>query len=127
MTFDIFAEHPSGSDLSDDPGDFRPQVPGIVGAAARAGEAEGLAGVARSDDMNAAAPSAAVEGSQIVPYRRRCQGRVVHPRHESGRRMSFPLDESHSAISWLGDMQAEIEARISCAERDAAKFVRSGT
>ena len=41
--------------------------------------------------------------------------------------MSFPLDESHSAISWLGNMQAEIEARISCAERDAAKFVRSGT
>lgn len=127
MAFDIFAEHPSGSDLSDDPGDFRPQVPGIVATAARAGEAEGLAGIAGSDDMNAAAPCAALEGSQIVPNRRRCQGRVIHPRHESGRRMSFPLDESHSAISWLGNMQAEIEARISCAERDAAKFVRSGT
>lgn len=127
MAFDIFAEDPSGSDLSDDPGDFRPQVPGIVATAARAGEAEGLAGIAGSDDMNAAAPCSAVEGSQIVPNRRRCQGRVIHPRHESGRRMSFPLDESHSAISWLGNMQAEIEARISCAERDAAKFVRSGT
>lgn len=127
MSLDIFAEHPFWLHLVDDAGDFGPQVPGIFFPSPCAGEAEGLAWIAGRDDMNAAAPWSAVEGFKIVPNRRWCQGRVFHPRHESGRRMSFPLDESHSAISGLCDMQAEIEACISCAERDAAKVVRFGT
>jgi len=126
MSFDIFAEHPLRPDLIDDSGDVWPEVAGIVDAAPGAGQAEGLAGIAGRDDMNAAAPWSAVEGSQIVPDRRRRQGRVFHPGHESGRRMSFPLDESHSAISGLCDMQAKVQACISCAEREAAKAVRLG-
>lgn len=126
MAFDIFAEHPFRLGFADDPGDLGPQVARILLSPSCAGEAEGLAGIAGRDDMNAAAPWAAVEGFEIVPYRRRSQGRVFHPRHESGRRMSFPLDESHSAISWLGNMQAEIEACISGTEREAAKVVMLG-
>lgn len=65
--------------------------------------------------MNAAAPSSRVEGSQIVPDRRLTQGLVFHPRHESGRRMAFPLDESHSSISGLGDVKAEVESTVASA------------
>ncbi|BBF70173.1 hypothetical protein SBA_ch1_23730 [Sphingomonas bisphenolicum] len=126
MPFDIFAEHPLGFDFANDAGDIGPQMSGIVGSSPCAGEAEGLAWIAGNDDMNAVAPWSAIEGFEIVPNRRRCQGRVFHPRHESGRCMSFPLDESHSAISGLCDMQAKIEACISCTERDAAKVVRLG-
>jgi hypothetical protein len=84
-----------------------------------AGEAEGLAGIAGRDEMNAAAPRAAVEGSEIAPDRRRCQGRVFHPGHESGRRVAFPLNETNSPVGRLGDVQAEIEAGVAGAEGDS--------
>lgn len=76
--------------------------------------------------MNAAAPRSAVEGSQIVPYRRWSQGLVVHPRHESGRRVGFPLDVTHSAIGGLGDVQAKVEAAVAGAERQAAEVIGFG-
>lgn len=122
VAFDIFAEQPLGPDLVGDPGDLGPEVSGVVSAAAFARGAEGLAGITGRDDMNAAAPSAAVEGAQIVPNRRLAQGLVFHPRHESGCCVSFPLDISHSAIGWLCDVQAEIEAGIAGAEGNSAQF-----
>lgn len=122
VAFDVFEEHPSGADLAHDAGDLWPQVAGIGLAAAVSGLAEGLAGITGRDDMNAAAPRSAVEGSQIVPYRRRSQSLVCHPRHESGRRMSFPLDVTHSAISGLGDVQAEVEAAVAGAEGQAPEI-----
>lgn len=122
VAFDIFEEHPSGTDLSHDAGDFGPKVAGIGFAATVSGLAEGLAGITGRDDMNAAAPRSAVEGSQIVPDRRRSQGLVCHPRHESGRRMSFPLDVTHSAISGLGDVQAEVESAVAGAEGQATEI-----
>nr|WP_315025295.1 hypothetical protein [Brevundimonas diminuta] len=122
VAFDVLQEDPPRADLAHDPSDVGPQVPRIGVAPAVAGLAERLAGITGRDDMNAAAPRSAVEGSQIVPYRRRSQGLVAHPRHESGRRVGFPLDVTHSAISGLGDVQAEVEAAVSGAEREAAQF-----
>ena len=116
MAFDILQEDPSRADLAHDPGDVGPEVARIGVAPAVAGLAEGLAGITGRDDMNAAAPRSAVEGSQIVPYRPRSQGVVAHPRHESGRRMGFPLYVTHSAISGLGDVQAKVETAVSGAE-----------
>ncbi len=84
-----------------------------------AGVTEGLTWIAGRDEMNATAPARTVEGAQIVPDRRLAQGLVCHPRHESGCRVAFPFDESHSAISGLGDVEAEVEAGVSGAERDA--------
>lgn len=118
---DVLEEDPSWSDLADDPRDFRPEVPRILLSPAMAGRAEGLAGIAGSDEMNAAAPRAAVEGSQVVPDRSRIQGLVRHPGHESGRCMGFPLDEAHGAISGLGDVQAEVEPGVAGAERQSSK------
>lgn len=121
MAFDVFAEDEAWRALADDSGDVRPEVPGIVGATPVAGEAEGLAGIAGSDEIHAAAPWASVEGSKVVPDRRLCQGRVVHPCHERGRGVGFPLDETNSSIARLGDVQPEVEAAISGAERDAGE------
>ncbi len=72
--------------------------------------------------MNAVAPRSAVKGLEIVPHRRRSQGLVFHPGHESGRCMSFPLDVTDSAISGLGDVDAEVEASIAGAQRKAVQI-----
>jgi hypothetical protein len=112
VAFDVFAEDPFGSDLVDDSGDVGPEVSRICLASTFSRLAEGLAGIAGSDEMNAAAPRSAVEGFKVVPDSSRCQGLVFHPRHESGRGVAFPLDESHSSIGGLCDVQPEVEAGI---------------
>jgi hypothetical protein len=126
VSLDVLAPHPFGSDLVDDAGDVGPQVAGIGVAASLAGIAEGLTGIAGRDEMNTAAPRPAIEGSEIVPDRCLIQGLVCHPRHESGRSVAFPLDESHSAISRLGDVEAEVEAGIAGAQADPPEIVRLG-
>jgi hypothetical protein len=126
VSLDVLAPHPFGSDFVDDSGDLGPEVAGIGVAAAFPGVAEGLAGIAGRDEMNAAAERSTVEGSQIVPDSRLTQGLVCHPRHESGRSVTFPLNESHSSVGWLGDVEPEVEAGIAGAEGDAAQLVAVG-
>jgi hypothetical protein len=122
VTLDVLKEHPSRATLVDDPGDLRPEVPWVVLAPPMTGDAEGLAGVAGSDEMNSAAPWSAVEGSKVVPDSSLSQGLVAHPGHESGRRVGFPLDVTHSPIVWLGDVDAEVEAAVSGAEGEPAEL-----
>lgn len=122
VPLDVLCEDDARPRLIDDPGDLGPQVPGIVFAAALAGAAEWLAGITGREDMNAAAPRSAIEGSQVIPDKRAIQGRVFHPRHESGRSMGLPLDETNSPVSGLGDGNAKVEPAISGTQRDAAQF-----
>jgi len=56
MIGDVFEEHPFGCALLDDLRDVRPQVPGVVGSAALAGDAERLTRIARSEDVHRATP-----------------------------------------------------------------------
>lgn len=121
VSFDVFGEYPFGSDLADDAGDFRPEVPGIGGAEPSTGGREGLAGIAGSDKMNAATPRAAVEGSDIVPDRCLIQGLVCHPGHEHGRRECFPLDETDSAISGFSDVEAKLQSANTGTEGEPEK------
>lgn len=122
VPLDVLGEDGLRPDLADDSRDRWPEVAGIALSPPLSGEAEWLAGIAGSEDMNAAAPSSAVEGGKLVPDRRRLQGRVLHPRHESGRRVGLPLDETHSAISGLGDGEAELEPAIAGAEGQAGEI-----
>lgn len=126
MPLDIFEEDSARRDLGDDALDVGPEVTRIAGAPATTGEAERLAGIAGREDMNAAAPRSAVEGFEIVPYRCLIQGLVCHPRHESGRCVSFPLDVTDSSISGLRDRDAEVEARIAGAEGEAGQIASAG-
>lgn len=116
VSFNVLGEDDARAHFVDDPLDLGPEVPGIGLASALPGKAEGLAGITGREDMNAATPRSAVEGSQIVPDRRAIQRRVFHPGHESGRCMGFPLDETCSAISGLGDGDPELEPAVSGAE-----------
>jgi hypothetical protein len=119
MMGDILEEHEGRLDLGNDAGDMRPEVAWVIGTPALARNGERLARIARSDDVHRAAPRAAVEGSNIVPDRCAIQGRVFHPRHESGCGVGFPFDMAHSTISGDGDGEPEVEPARAGAEREA--------
>ena len=119
MMGDILEEDEGRLDLADDPGDMRPEVARVVGTPALARDGERLARIARSDDVHRAAPRAAVEGSNIVPDNSLIQGRVFHPRHESGCGEGFPFDMAHSTISGDGDGEPEVETAPAGAEGEA--------
>ena len=127
MMGDILEEHEGRLDLADDPGDMRPEVPRVVRAAALARDGERLARIARSDDVHRAAPRAAVEGGNVVPDNSLIQGRVFHPRHESGCGVGFPFDMAHSTISGDGDGEPEVEPARAGAEGEAEEACVSGS
>lgn len=118
---DVFGEDPLRADLADDPGDVWPEVPGVGLAEPLARQAERLARVARSEDIHAATPRAAVEGAHVRPERSLIQGLVDHPGHESGRSVCVPLDKANSPVFWLCDVQAEFEPASSGTEGESIK------
>jgi hypothetical protein len=126
MMGDILEEDEGRFDLADDAGDMRPEVAWVVGTPAFAGDGERLARIARSDDVHRAAPWAAVEGGNIVPDNSLIQGRVFHPRHESGCGVGFPFDMAHSTISGDGDGEPEVETARAGAEGEAEEACVSG-
>jgi hypothetical protein len=127
MMGDILEEHEGRLNLADDARDMRPEVARVVRAPALARDRERLARIARSDDIHRAAPREAVEGGNIVPDRRAIQGRVFHPRHESGCGVGFPFDMAHSTISGECDGEPEIEPARAGAEREAEEACVSGS
>ena len=126
MMGDIFKEDEGRFDFADDASDMRPEVAWILAAEPSARDRERLARIARSDDVHRAAPRAAVEGSNIVPDNSLIQGRVFHPRHESGCGEGFPFDMAHSTISGDGDGKPEIEPARTGAEGQAEEACVSG-
>jgi len=127
MMGDILEEDERGLDLTDDARDMRPEVARVVRAPALARDGERLARIARSDDVHRAAPRAAVEGSNVVPDNSLIQGRVFHPRHESGCGVGFPFDMAHSTISGDGDGEPEVETARAGAEGEAEEACVSGS
>lgn len=127
MMGDILEEDEGRLDLADDAGDMGPEVTRVVHPPALARDGERLARIARSDDVHRAAPRAAVEGSNIVPDNSLIQGRVFHPRHESGCGEGFPFDMAHSMISGDGDGESEIEPACAGAEGQAEEACVSGS
>ncbi len=127
MMGDILEEDEGRLDLADDAGDMRPEVAGIFGAPALAGNGERLTRIARSDDVHRAAPRATVEGSNIVPDRRAIQGLLCHPGHENGRGVGFPFDMAHSSISGTCDGEPEVDPADAGAEREAEQVSGSGS
>ena len=127
MMGDILEEHEGRLDLADDAGDVRPEVARVVRAPAIASDRERLARIARSDDVHRAAPRAAVEGGNIVPDNSLIQGRVFHPRHESGCGVGFPFDMAHSTIAGDGDGEPEVETARAGAEGEAEEACVSGS
>ena len=126
MMGDILEEDEGRFDLADDAGDMRPEMAWILAAEPSACDRKWLARIARSNDIHRAAPRAAVEGSNVVPDNSLIQGRVFHPRHESGCGEGFPFDMAHSTISGDGDGKPEIEPARTGAEGEAEEACVSG-
>nr|WP_296520899.1 hypothetical protein [Phenylobacterium sp.] len=126
MMGDIFEEDEGRFDLGDDAGDMGPEVAWILTAEPSACNRERLARIARSDDIHRAAPRAAIEGSNVVPDNSLIQGRVFHPRHESGCGEGFPFDMAHSTISGEGNGEPEIKPACAGAEGEAEEACISG-
>ena len=126
MMGDILEEDEGRFDFADDAGDMGPEVARIVRTSALARDRKWLARIARSDDVHRAAPRAAIEGSNIVPDRRWVQGRIFHPRHESGCGEGFPFDIAHSTISEDGDDEPKVEPASAGAEGEAEQACVSG-
>ena len=127
MMGDILKEYEGGLDLSNDAGDVRPEMAWVVDTPALARDRERLARIARSDDVHCAAPRSAVEGCNIVPDNSLIQGRVFHPRHESGCGEGFPFDMAHSTISGDGDGKPEVEPARAGTEGEAKQACVSGS
>ena len=127
MMGDIFEEDEGRFDLADDAGDMGPKMAWVIRAAPLARHGERLARIARSDDVHRAAPRAAIEGSNVVPDNSLIQGRVFHPRHESGCGEGFPFDMAHSTISGDGDGEPEVEPASAGAEGEAEQTCVSGS
>jgi hypothetical protein len=127
MMGDILEEDEWRFNLADDAGDMGPKVARVVRASALACDGERLARIARSDDVHRATPRAAVEGSNVVPDNSLIQGRVLHPRHESGCGVGFPFDMAHSTISGVGDGEPEVESARARAEGEAKEACVCGS
>ncbi len=127
MMGDILEEDEGRFDLADDAGDMRPEMAWVVSAQALSRDGERLARISRSDDVHRAAPRAAVEGGNVVPDNSLIQGRVFHPRHESGCGEGLPFDMAHSTISWDDDGEPEVEPACAGAEGETEEACVSGS
>ncbi len=126
MMGDILKEDEGRFDLADDPGDMRPEMAWVVRTPALARDGERLARVPGAEQIHRAAPRAAVEGSNIIPDSSLIQGRVFHPRHESGRGEGVPLNVTQSSISGDGDGEPKVESARARAEGQAKEACVSG-
>jgi len=93
-----------------------PEVAGISSAAAASRDGERLARVARNDAIHEAAPRAAVEGSEIRPYRRLVQATVSHRRSQDLAGEGFDLHVADRSSARERQSDAKVESPGSGAE-----------
>jgi hypothetical protein len=75
----VFQQREARSYVAKDARGGGPKVACVVGAAARPGHAERLAGETGSDDLHASTPWSAVEGAGVVPDREQGEHAVALP------------------------------------------------
>jgi len=113
---DVLKEHPFGGAFPDDAATSGPEVAGIVGPAAFASGAKGLAGIACEDGIEGAAEGAGIEAAQVGPD----WGRDEIPRALGGDEDRpwpvLPFDEGAGVIAGFGEHEAQIKASAACTE-----------
>lgn len=124
-SWDIFQEDCRGSHLANHPSNLEEEAAAGSGEPSpEAGLGNVLAREARSDEIHKAMEWSTVEGGEVVPDRSRCQGLLCHPRHEGGRCVGFPLNESQRSPAIAeDDLEAELEAADPGAEGEAGDGV----
>jgi hypothetical protein len=116
VTGDVFEEDPFRAAFADDARDVGPEVPGVVGAAAFSGRAEGLAGISGEDDVESTAERQCVEAAQVGPDRGRSEVSGALGVNEDSARPVLPFDEGAGVIAGFGEHEAQIKASAACAE-----------
>jgi hypothetical protein len=113
---DVFEEDPLGVALVDDACDLWPEMPGVVGATALSGRAEGLAGISGEGDVEGAAKGTGIEAAKIIPDWGRCEIPCALGGDEDRSWPVLPLDEGAGVIPGFGEHEAHIKASAACAE-----------
>lgn len=119
MTGDIFEKDPFGGTFSNDTGDIRPEVAGVIGATAFPGRAEGLAGISGEDSIERPAEGSGIETADVVPDWGRGEVSCALGCDEDGSRPVLPFDKGAGVISGFGEHEAQIKASAACAEGEA--------
>jgi hypothetical protein len=121
MSGDVFEEADRRFTFADDASDVRPEVSWILLAELSSRDAERLAWIAAMDDIHRATPCSTVKSGNVVPDRSAIQGRIFHPRHESGCGVGVPLDITNSLIGGDGDVESEVKSSSSGTEGKSAQ------
>lgn len=117
---DILQEDEAGSHLANDSQDLRPEVALVLLSSPLPRNRERLARVSGSDDIHAATPLAAVEGSQIRVNRRVVKRPFVHASRQDLADRVLPLHETDRSSAWKRQSDSEIESSDAGAERKDA-------
>ena len=116
VTGDVFEKDPFGPTFANDPGNFRPEVAGIIGTTAFASGAEGLAGISGEDGIEGTVEGPGIETAQVIPDWGRGEVSDALGRDEDRPWPVFPLDEGAGVKAGLGQHDAQIKASATCAE-----------
>lgn len=124
MTAHVLADDEPRAALARDAQHVGPEVPRVVDALAMARDGEGLAGVARSDEIHRATPRATVERPYVVPERSRIHPPRLHSRDQRCGGIGFPLHMSDGAEGGgpslsEGESRAKLEGAGSATEGDS--------
>ena len=116
VTGDVFEKDPFWAAFPNNPSDFGPKVTGIIGTAAFASRAEGLAGISGEDDVEGTAEGPGIEAAQIVPDWGRSEIPSALGGDQDAAGISLPLNEGTGVKAGFGQHDAQIEASAACAE-----------
>jgi hypothetical protein len=116
VTGDVFEKDPFGAAFGDNAGDVGPEVARVIGPAALACGAEGLAGISSKDDVEGAAKGPGIEAAEIFPDRGRGEIPSALGGDEDGAGPVLPLDIGAGVIAGFGEHEAQIQASAACAE-----------
>jgi hypothetical protein len=116
---DVLTEETISPAFIEDAQDVFGEEPLIVCAKPFARDAVGLAGIAGSDEMNAATPRSRVERGKVRPDRSRIQFARFHARDKAGGCKSFPLHVTDAAVPGFGDGHTKPESSDAGAKLDA--------
>lgn len=124
---DVLEEQPSGAGLSHDAPALGPQPPDVVDASPSPGNAVSLAGDSCNNEIHSAAIRAAIEGLEIVPYRSRIHGTLVHSSDDDGCGVGLPLDNTHKTKIGQNQPDSAIEPEDPAADGEAGSRGMLGT
>ena len=119
MPADVFEEHPSRADFSDDAGNVGPEMAGIVGAFALPGGAEWLAGITGENGVDGPGEWSPVECGEVVPDRGRGEVSCALGCDEHSSGQILPFDKTAGVETGLCEQEAHIQSSAACAEGES--------